>query len=142
VSKASVSVANQVIADMGAGLVVLLGVGEGDGEADAEYMAAKVAGLRVFDDAEGRLNLSLADTGGSVLLVSQFTLYGDCRKGRRPSFTGAAPPQEAERLYELVAEKLRSRGLKVQTGRFQEEMMVCLVNHGPVTLLLDSGKAF
>jgi len=105
-------------------------------------MAGKIAGLRIFDDDQGRLNLSVADVGGSVLLVSQFTLYGDCRKGRRPSFTRAAAPQEANRLYECTAEKLRQRGLEVQTGRFQAEMQVALVNDGPVTIILHSRPEF
>jgi D-tyrosyl-tRNA(Tyr) deacylase len=120
--------------------MVLLGVREGDTEEDAGYVAGKIAGLRIFDDEEGRLNLSVLDTGGEVLLVSQFTLYGDCRKGRRPSFTRAAPPQEAERLYEVVARKLAEQGLQVRTGRFRREMDVSLVNHGPVTILLDSER--
>jgi len=122
--------------------MVLLGVEDDDDEAGAEYMAGKIAGLRIFDDAQGRLNLSVGDCGGAVLLVSQFTLYGDCRKGRRPSFTRAAPPQKAERLYQLVAEKLRARGLDVETGAFRQEMDVSLVNHGPVTVLLDSDRVF
>lgn len=142
VSQASVTVQGCTVAEIGSGLLVLLGVGEGDSERDAEYLAGKIAGLRIFDDSQGRLNLSVAECGGAVLLVSQFTLCGDCRKGRRPSFTRAAAPQEAERLYELVAEKLRNGGLAVQTGRFQQEMEVALVNHGPVTLLLDSEKTF
>lgn len=142
VTQAAVHVAGRQVADIGHGLVVLLGVGEGDGEEDAAYVARKIAGLRVFDDSEGRLNLSVADACGAVLLVSQFTLYGDCRKGRRPSFTRAAGPEPAERLYERVAAELREGGLRVQTGRFQEEMQVSLVNDGPVTILLDSEKTF
>jgi D-tyrosyl-tRNA(Tyr) deacylase len=138
VSQANVSVRGEKVAEIGRGLMVLLGVGEGDGEEDADYLAGKIAGLRIFDDAQGRLNLSVLDIGGSVLLVSQFTLYGDCRKGRRPSFIRAAPPDEANTLYELAAERLRSRGLEVETGRFQEEMQVALVNDGPVTLILES----
>ena len=130
------------MAQIGPGLLVLLGVGGGDEEADAQYLAGKIAGLRIFGDHQGRLNLSVLDCGGSVLLVSQFTLYGDCRKGRRPSFTRAAAPEAANRLYELTAQELRGRGLEVQTGRFQEEMEVALVNDGPVTLILHSGKEF
>ena len=135
-------VGGQAAARIGRGLLVLLGVKEGDGEADADYVASKLAGLRIFDDAEGKLNLSVADAAGEVLLVSQFTLYGDCRRGRRPSFMDAAPPQEAERLYECVAERLRRLGLPVKTGRFRQSMRVALVNDGPVTVLLDSGRAF
>ncbi len=142
VSSAAVVVDGREVARIGTGLAVLLGVREGDGEKEADYIAAKIAGLRIFDDAEGKLNLSVADCGGAVLLVSQFTLYGDCRKGRRPSFTRAAEPGEAERLYELVVQRLTERGLVVQTGRFQQVMDVSLVNHGPVTILLDSEKTF
>lgn len=142
VSRAGVVVGGRTVAEIGPGLMVLLGVGEDDGEGDADYIAAKIAGLRIFDDSEGRLNRSLMDCAGAVLLVSQFTLYGDCRKGRRPSFTRAAEPWEAERLYELVAQGLRDKGLVVETGQFREEMEVSLVNHGPVTVLLDSEKTF
>ena len=142
VSRAAVRVGGRQVARIGPGLVILLGVAERDDGADADYIAGKIAGLRIFDDAEGRLNLSVRDCGGSVLLVSQFTLYGDCRKGRRPSFTRAAPPEAARELYEQVAGKLRDAGLDVQTGRFREEMHVELVNHGPVTVLLDSEKTF
>lgn len=142
VSRAGVEVGGQQIACIGRGLLVLLAVGEGDGQEDADYMARKIAGLRVFEDPQGRMNLSVADAGGAVLLVSQFTLYGDCRRGRRPSFTRAAGPEEAQRLYELVAGKLREAGLVVGTGRFQEMMQVELVNDGPVTVLLDSERAF
>jgi D-tyrosyl-tRNA(Tyr) deacylase len=142
VSRAAVTVSSETVSEIGPGLMVLLGVREGDTEQDAEYVAGKIAGLRVFDDEDGRLNLSVLDGAGQVLLVSQFTLYGDCRKGRRPSFTRAAAPEEAERLYEVVAGKLRERGLAVQTGRFRREMSVSLVNHGPVTILLDSEREF
>jgi D-tyrosyl-tRNA(Tyr) deacylase len=142
VKEASVAVEGRPIAGIGPGLLVLLGVAQEDSEAEAEYMAGKIAGLRIFDDAEGRLNLSVADRRGAVLLVSQFTLYGDCRRGRRPSFTRAAAPQEAERLYEFAAQKLRGCGLDVQTGVFGGAMQVALVNDGPVTILLDSEKAF
>jgi len=142
VASAAVAVDGREVARIGTGLAVLLGVREGDGEEEADYIAGKIAGLRVFDDAEGKLNLSVADRGGAVLLVSQFTLYGDCRKGRRPSFTRAAEPRDAERLYELVAQGLTERGLTVQTGRFQQAMDVSLVNRGPVTILLDTEKTF
>lgn len=127
---------------IGRGLNVLLGVGEGDTEADVEYMANKVAGLRIFEDEDDKMNLSVADIGGEILVVSQFTLYGDVRKGKRPSFTAAAKPDEAERLYGLFCEKLRSMGFKVGEGVFQTEMLVRIFNDGPVTILLDSKKVF
>jgi D-tyrosyl-tRNA(Tyr) deacylase len=130
----------EAVAEIGPGLMVLLGVRREDEEADADYIAGKIAGMRIFDDEQGRLNRSVCDAAGAVLLVSQFTLYGDCRKGRRPSFTQAAAPERAERLYERVAQALRARGLAVQLGRFGREMDVSLVNDGPVTLLLDSEK--
>ncbi len=142
VNQAAVEVDGERVASIGAGLVVLLGVGEDDGEQDAAYVARKIAGLRIFDDAQGLMNLSVQDVGGSVLLVSQFTLYGDCRKGRRPSFSHAAAPQQAERLYRAVAAHLREQGLRVETGCFQREMHVSLINHGPVTLLIDSERNF
>lgn len=140
VSQAGVTVQGEQVAQIGHGLLVLLGVCGGDTDAEAEYIADKIAGLRIFDDQSGRLNRSVTDCGGAVLLVSQFTLYGDCRKGRRPSFTRAAAPQEAERLYQAVAQRLRATGLEVQTGRFGAEMAVSLVNDGPVTLLIDSER--
>ncbi len=124
------------------GFAVLLGVGKEDTEEDGEYIATKIAGLRVFEDSEGKMNLSLTDTGGEVLLISQFTLYGDCRKGRRPSFTDAAPPEAANKLYEHVADLIRRQGISVKTGRFKKHMEVGIVNDGPVTLLLDSKKTF
>ncbi|WP_373745911.1 D-aminoacyl-tRNA deacylase [Neisseria dentiae] len=127
---------------IGHGFVVLLGVGRGDTEADARYIADKTANLRIFEDGAGKLNLSLQDTGGAVLLVSQFTLYADARNGRRPSFSEAAPPEEANALYEQVAAMLRGHGITVETGRFQTHMQVDLCNDGPVTLLLDSRKQF
>lgn len=130
------------VARIGRGLLVLLGVGEDDDRQAADYMARKIAGLRALDDSEGRMNLSVLDVGAEVLLVSQFTLYGDCRKGRRPSFSHAAPAALAEELYEDVAQKLRERGVKVATGRFQANMEVELVGNGPVTLLLDSEGQF
>lgn len=114
----------------------------GDTEKDGEYLAEKLAGLRIFEDEEEKMNRSVAQIGGSILLVSQFTLYGDVRHGRRPSFTQAAPPEEANRLYEDLAQKLRDKGLTVETGQFQAHMEVSLVNDGPVTILLDSGKSF
>ncbi|WP_049255614.1 D-aminoacyl-tRNA deacylase [Neisseria bacilliformis] len=124
------------------GLMVLLGMGLDDDENDARYIADKTAGLRIFEDAAGKLNLSLQDTGGAVLLVSQFTLYADARSGRRPSFSAAARPEQAERLYLAVAGMLRAHGIRVETGRFQTHMQVSLCNDGPVTLLLDSKKTF
>lgn len=142
VTRAGVEIGGEEVSRIGPGLLVLVGVGEGDEETDADYMARKIADLRIFEDDEGRMNRSVAEAGGAVLLVSQFTLYGDCRKGRRPSFSHAAAPDEAVRLYELVAARLRDAGLQVGTGRFQETMQVELVNDGPVTILLDSERAF
>jgi D-tyrosyl-tRNA(Tyr) deacylase len=121
---------------------VLLGVGGDDTEMDATYLAEKIVGLRVFEDDGGKMNLGLAAVGGSVLAVSQFTLYGDVRKGKRPSFDGAAPPEKARQLYEFFVEQIRALGARCETGRFQAEMQVELVNEGPVTILLDSGKGF
>lgn len=142
VSRARVSVAGAVAAEIGPGLVVLVGVGHGDGPADAEYIASKTRQLRIFPDDQGRLNRSVEESGGAVLVVSQFTLQGDCRKGRRPSFDSAAPGPLARALYEDVVRRLRDDGLPVATGMFQEHMEVELVNDGPVTLLLDSRKEF
>jgi len=140
--ESSVSVDGKVIAKIPNGLVVLLGVGQGDTEAEAAFMADKIANLRIFEDAEGKMNLSVKDVGGEILLISQFTLYGDCRKGRRPSFIDAAPPDEADRLYRLVADLLRDQGLKVGTGEFGAHMLVNIQNDGPVTILIDSAKTF
>ncbi|MGC8832765.1 MAG: D-aminoacyl-tRNA deacylase [Armatimonadota bacterium] len=140
--ESSVSVDGRVVAKIPKGLVVLLGVGQGDTEAEAAFMADKIANLRIFEDAEGKMNLSVKDVGGEVLLISQFTLYGDCRKGRRPSFIDAAPPEEADRLYRLVADLLRDQGLKVETGEFGAHMLVNIQNDGPVTILIDSAKTF
>jgi len=142
VKRAQVSVGGKVISSIGQGFLVLVGVGRGDTEQDADHIAAKTAGLRVFEDQAGKMNLALADVKGSVLAVSQFTLYGDCRGGRRPSFIEAAPPDEGKRLYEIYVEKLRALGVPVQTGEFQAMMDVELVNDGPVTILLDSKKQF
>lgn len=138
VSEASVSVDGSVVGQIGPGLLVLLGVALGDTQADAQQLANKIAGLRVFEDDAGKMNRALGETGGAMLVVSQFTLLGDCRKGRRPNFTGAAPPELAGQLYEVFVEQLRSAGIHVQTGRFRQHMQVALVNDGPVTLLLDS----
>jgi len=142
VSRAQVAVKGEIIGQIGLGLLVLLGVGRDDAEADASYLAEKIAGLRVFEDDHGKMNRSVQDIGGSVLAVSQFTLYGDGRRGKRPSFDAAAPPEKASQLYEFFVEQIRSAGLRCETGRFQEMMQVELVNEGPVTILLDSGKAF
>jgi len=142
VSQAAVQVGDRTTGSIGSGLLVLLGVGRCDETEDACYLADKVANLRVFPDAEGKMNLSLLDIGGQALVVSQFTLYGDCRRGRRPSFSPAAPPERAEELYGQFVHELESLGLEVATGRFQETMMVHLTNWGPVTLLLDSKKEF
>lgn len=141
-SRASVTVADEVVGQIGRGFVVLLGVADEDTAADADWLADKIAGLRVFEDADGKMNLALADVAGAVLAISQFTLLGDCRKGRRPSFIAAARPEAAETLYDHFVARLRSLGLLVETGRFQTHMDVALVNDGPVTLLLDSRKQF
>jgi len=142
VSRAKVTVNGWTSGEIGHGLLVLLGVGHGDTEADASYLAEKIAGLRIFEDAEGKMNRSVVDVGGSVLAVSQFTLYGDVRRGKRPSFDAAAPPEQARQLYEFFVERVQAAGLRCETGRFQEMMQVELVNEGPVTILLDSGKGF
>jgi D-tyrosyl-tRNA(Tyr) deacylase len=127
-----------MVSEIGRGLCVLLGVGRQDSEANADFLAHKVTNLRVFEDAEGKMNRSLIDVGGEALVVSEFTLYGDCRKGNRPSFAEAAPPEQAERLYQRFASRLRAAGVRVATGRFQAHMDVSLVNDGPVTLVLES----
>ncbi|MBI1353393.1 MAG: D-tyrosyl-tRNA(Tyr) deacylase [Acidobacteria bacterium] len=142
VTRAEVKVDGATTGRIGAGLLTLLGVGQGDDESDAVYLADKIAGLRIFEDDDGKMNLSVGDIGGAVLVVSQFTLFGDVRRGRRPSFDGAAPPAEANRLYERFCELLRERGLPVETGVFQAMMDVELLNQGPVTILLDSKKLF
>jgi len=142
VSRAKVTVEEWTSGEIGLGLLVLLGVGHGDTEADASYLAEKVAGLRIFEDEDGKMNRSVLEAGGSVLAVSQFTLYGDVRRGKRPSFDAAAPPDQARRLYELFVEQIQAAGLRCETGRFQEMMQVELVNDGPVTILLDSAKGF
>ncbi|WP_018130841.1 D-aminoacyl-tRNA deacylase [Effusibacillus pohliae] len=141
-SQGRVLVDGNVTGEIGRGLVLLVGVTHGDTEQDADYLAEKVVGLRIFEDAERKMNLSLLDVGGAILSVSQFTLYGDCRKGRRPNFMEAARPEHANRLYEYFNEKIRSLGVRVETGVFGAMMEVELVNDGPVTLLLDSRKDF
>jgi len=135
-------VEGNIVGEIGAGLLVLLGVSKGDDDTAADYLVEKIIGLRIFEDAEGKMNLSVQDSGGAVLVVSQFTLYGDVRRGRRPSFDAAARPEEAKRLYEYFVGKIRAAGLRCETGQFQAMMEVELVNSGPVTILLDSAKTF
>ena len=142
VTRASVSLGNEEVGRIGRGLVVFLGVASGDTEKDAQYLAQKIANLRIFSDEEGKFNLSALDIGGELLLVSQFTLLADTRKGRRPSFIEAAPPAQAEELFEYFVEQTRATGLKVETGRFQQYMQVEIHNDGPVTILLDSREKF
>lgn len=142
VTQASVSVDGEIKGAIGAGFLVLIGVEAGDGEADLRYIADKVPNLRVFEDEQGKMNRSLMDVGGELLAVSQFTLLGDARGGRRPSFIAAARPEEANPMYERLAEDWRARGIRVETGVFGADMKVALVNDGPVTILLDSHKLF
>ena len=142
VSRASVTIEGCVVGAINPGLVVLVGVGKGDSEADASYLAEKVANLRIFSDQEGKFNLSAIDIVREILVVSQFTLYASTRKGRRPGFTDAAPPEEAEPLVDTFAQLLRTTGLKVETGRFQQHMLVEIHNDGPVTILIDSQDRF
>jgi len=142
VSQARVRASGEVIGEIELGFLVLLGVGREDDEKDAEWLAEKIANLRVFEDKDGKMNLSLAEVRGAVLVVSQFTLYADCRKGRRPGFDDAGSPELAERLYNYFVELLRQKNIRVQTGKFQAMMEVELINQGPVTLLLDSKKNF
>jgi len=142
VSQAKVTVEGEITGQIDVGLLVLLGVGRDDAEADATYLAQKILGLRVFEDAQEKMNRSVQDVGGSILAVSQFTLFGDVRRGKRPSFDGAAPPEKARQLYEFFVEQIRAAGLRCETGRFQAAMKVDLVNEGPVTILLDSRKEF
>jgi D-tyrosyl-tRNA(Tyr) deacylase len=142
VSRAKVTINDWVSGEIGLGLLVLLGVGQQDTENDSPYLAEKIVGLRIFEDSDGKMNRSVQDASGSLLVVSQFTLYGDARRGKRPSFDAAAPPGEARRLYEFFVDRVRAAGLRCETGRFQEMMQVELVNEGPVTILLDSAKTF
>ena len=142
VSRAKVTVGGETIGEIGKGILVLLGVAENDSEKEAVYLLEKTLNLRIFEDADDKMNLSLLDTKGELLVVSQFTLYGDARKGRRPSFVRAAAPEEAKRLYEFFVGEARKQIGKVETGRFQAMMRVELVNDGPVTILLDSEKLF
>ena len=142
VKHAQVNVGERVIGTIGAGMLVLLGIGKEDSTSTAAAMADKITHLRIFDDDQGHMNRPLADIGGAVLCVSQFTLYGDCRKGRRPSYDQAAPPELAKQIYEAFVDSLRAQGVPVETGQFQALMQVELVNDGPVTLLLDSDRVF
>jgi len=142
VSRAEVRVEGRILGRIGAGLVVLVGVGREDTAEAGQWLADKIVSLRVFDDAEGKMNRSVREVGGAVLCVSQFTLYGDCRKGRRPSYDRAAPPDRAKALYDAFLESLRAAGVRVETGEFRAMMDLELVNDGPVTLLLDSEKLF
>ncbi len=142
VSRAKVTVETEVVGEIGAGLLVLLGVGKGDGTPEVRWAVSKIAGLRIFEDDAGKMNRSVEEMGGAVLLVSQFTLFGDVRKGRRPAFTAAAGPEAADRLYQEVVGGLRALSLPVETGVFRASMAVELINDGPVTILLDSEKTF
>ncbi|MGI6143285.1 MAG: D-aminoacyl-tRNA deacylase [bacterium] len=142
VTKGRVTVEGETVGEIGTGFVVLLGIGKDDTKADVQYLAEKVVNLRVFEDEEGKMNLSLRDVGGAMLAISQFTLFGDCRKGRRPSFTAAAPPAEARVLYEEFVQQVAGYGIRVATGKFQAFMQVEIHNDGPVTLLLDSKRGF
>jgi D-aminoacyl-tRNA deacylase len=142
VTQARVKVEGKSVGEIGAGLLVLLGIARDDAEQDASYLLEKIVGLRIFDDAEGRMNLSLKDAGGALLVVSQFTLYGDVRRGRRPSWSEAAPPELAEPLYEFFVAEARQSLPRVETGSFRQMMEVELTNDGPVTILLDSRKLF
>jgi len=142
VSRARVTVGDQVVGEIRRGLLVLLGVGQEDTESSADYLAEKIVGLRIFEDDSGKMNKAVGEAGGKMLVVSQFTLYGDVRRGKRPSFDSAAPPEAARALYQYFVERIRSAGLSCETGQFQEMMQVELVNDGPVTILLDSSKTF
>jgi len=142
VTRCRVLVESEVVSEIGPGLLVLLGVGKADDEAAADYLAEKVLGLRIFEDDQEKMNLSVQDASGEVLVVSQFTLFGDVRRGKRPSFDAAARPEEAKRLYEYFVARIRAAGVRCQTGRFQAMMDVEFINQGPVTILLDSEKLF
>jgi len=141
VSQASVTVDQQIVGAIDHGLLVLLGVGGADSEKEADYLASKISGLRIFPDHNGQMNHSIQDTGGAMLVVSQFTLYGDCRKGRRPSYNQAAPPERAKQLYHYFIERIKKLGIPVACGQFQAMMEVRLINQGPVTIILDSEKS-
>lgn len=141
-NKASISVNGEVVGEIGQGLVAFVGVAQGDAERDVNYLADKIVNIRIFSDEAGKFNLSALETGGAILLVSQFTLLADTRKGRRPSFIEAAPPGQAEALFSLLVDRMRETGLKVETGRFQQHMLVEIHNDGPVTIALDSKEKF
>ncbi len=138
VTQSNVTVDGKIVSSIQNGLLILLGVSQNDREADADYLSDKIVNLRIFEDSAGKMNLSLLETGGEALVVSQFTLLGDCRKGRRPSFIDAAPPDKANQLYEYFTQKLKEKGISVQTGVFRAMMEVSLVNNGPVTMILES----
>jgi D-tyrosyl-tRNA(Tyr) deacylase len=140
VAEASVTIGDNVIGKIGKGIAVLLGVAKGDTEKEADYLANKLVNLRIFEDEAGKMNRSIQEIGGEFLVVSQFTLLGDCRKGRRPGFSDAAPPEEADRLYRYFVEQLRAKGFKVETGQFQAMMLVKIYNDGPVTFVIDSNQ--
>lgn len=142
VSRCRVQVDGEVVGEIGRGLLVLLGIGKADNESAADYLVEKILALRIFEDDQEKMNLSVQDKAGEMLVVSQFTLFGDVRRGRRPSFDGAAPPEQAKRLYEYFVARVRETGIRCETGRFQAMMDVELVNQGPVTILLDSEKLF
>ncbi|OOC42068.1 D-aminoacyl-tRNA deacylase [Thermosipho sp. 1074] len=142
VNNANVEVESKIIGKIKKGILVFVGIGKEDTEKDADYLVEKILNLRIFDDKEGKMNLSLLDIKGEILIVSQFTLYGDCRRGRRPSYSNSAPPQDAEILYNYFVEKVKKYNIKVETGKFKAHMSVKLENDGPVTLLLDSKKVF
>jgi D-tyrosyl-tRNA(Tyr) deacylase len=142
VTRAHVTVDGETTGRIERGLLVLLGVAQNDSQTDADYLAEKIAGLRIFEDANAKMNLAVGEVGGSILVVSQFTLYGDVRRGKRPSFDEAARPERAQELYEYLVDKIRALGVRCETGRFQADMQVELVNDGPVTILLDSEKKF
>lgn len=142
VSKASVEVEGKIVGEIASGVLVLLGVSQNDEPTDADYMADKIINLRIFNDEQGKMNLSLFDSGGAMLAVSQFTLFGDARKGRRPSYIEAAAPDKANSLYQYFVAQVRNKGIQVETGIFQAMMQVNLINDGPVTILLDSKKSF
>lgn len=142
VKRARVTVEGSVVGNIGPGIVVLLGVGKDDNDSDINYMVEKIPNLRIFEDEQGKMNKSLIETGGEILLVSQFTLYGDCRKGRRPGFTDAAGPEKGNAFYQQVVKELKAKGIRVETGVFQAEMLVEIINDGPVTILLDSARIF
>lgn len=142
VKKASCTVDNKIFGKINKGLLLFLGVGEGDEEKDLKYLVDKVLGLRIFSDENGKMNLSLEDIEGEILIISQFTLYGDVRKGKRPSFTRSCPPEEGEKYYNKFIEEVRNRGIKAETGEFGADMEIELINDGPVTILIDSEKIF